>query len=342
MAITVDVSATFKTLFANDTLESRELMNKLYTPNKSALYFGSNGRLDRTDKRYAVMSKANLAAKLQRFQIGFTPDGAMTFEGVEHPLYHVKVDTSFSPDQLTEEFNIFLEGVEENDRSKWTFARWYINVHLVPAINEDIELRVAYKGTLAAVTPGTAQFNGAIGFGTQINQWIDGTDIDTIPLNPSATPETFVGQLTTFVKAVRDSSAELKQMYYAGEFDEIIMSPELHERFIQGMDIAYNGAYARVSQGILTNDANNIQMNIPGTTVKTRGLQSMTGSNKIIFAPKWNRFGKIRSEGRSITPLADVDKGGRTVWVSMDWWTRVGFYMPDYVFTNDQDLLFGV
>jgi hypothetical protein len=108
------------------------------------------------------------------------------------------------------------------------------------------------------------------------------------------------------------------------------------------MDIAYNGAYARVSQGILTNDANNIQMNIPGTTVKTRGLQSMTGSNKIIFAPKWNRFGKIRSEGRSITPLADVDKGGRTVWVSMDWWTRVGFYMPDYVFTNDQDLLFGV
>lgn len=343
MAITVDVSNTFKHIFSQGTLESKELMNKLYTPGQSAIHFGSNGRLERTTNRYAVLAKASLEAKLQKFQVPFTPDGAMAFLGVEHPLHHVKVDGKFSPDELTEQFNIYLEGVDENDRSKWTFARWYINEHLVPSIIEDQELRVDYKGEIGAITPGTAQFNANQGFGVQVNLWIDDDDVEPIPLNPSATPATFVNQLTTFVKAVRDSSPEMKQMYYRGMFDEIIMSPELHERFIQGMDEAYNGVYARVSQGILTNDASQLQMVIPGTQgIRTRGLQSMTGSNKIIFTPKWNRFGKIRSEGRFLSPLAGIADGGREVWVTMDWWTRVGFYLPTYLFTNDQDIAFGV
>jgi hypothetical protein len=338
--IITDIASQVKQLYQNDTQSAKELIKILYTPNESAAFFGTNGRLERTDKRYADMTVAKMAAKMQRFQKSFTPQGDLTFLGQAHPLHHVKVDNEFAPDDFTEEYNSFLEGIEENDRSKWPFVRWYVE-QLVAAVNEDKELRVDYKGNRSgSITPGTANFDATIGFGQQVNEWITASAITPQALSVSANNQTFVGQLTDFVKSVRDTNAENNNFYLAGAFDEIIMSPENHEKFINGMSSLYNSAYQRVSEALLTNDASTIQMNIPGTTIKTKALRSMTGSNKIIMTPKFNRFGKVKSLSRSEMPLAGIDKGGRNVWLSMDWWTRVGFYMPQYVFTNDADLTF--
>ena len=339
MALTVAVSSTFEKLFQQNPLVAAELARTLYAPNETAEFFGG-GRLQPNNKEYAVLSRADLAVQIQAFQKAFTENGSMDFIGAEHKLHHVKVDTTFAPDDLSDSFYTFLEGLEENDRSKWPFARWYINVHLVPAVNQDKELRVDYKGRTGATTPGTANFNASEGFGSQINDWITATDITPFTLAPSATPETFVGQLVDFVKSVRDSAPEVKEMYYSGDFDYVCMSPENHEKFIQGMDDKYNGAYERVGSEILTTDAKMVVKNIPGTMVKTIGLRSMIGSDKIVMAPKWNRFGKIKSQGRKNSPLSGIRDGGREVWVSMDWKTRVGHYLPAYVFTNNQDLAF--
>lgn len=339
MALTVAVSSTFEKLFQQNPLVEAELARTLYAPNETAEFFGG-GRLQTTNKDYAVLAKADLAVQIQAFQKAFTANGSMDFIGIEHKLDHVKVDTTFSPDDLSESFYTFLEGLEENDRSKWPFARWYINVHLVPSVTQDKEIRLDYKGRRGSVTAGTAQILATTGFGSQINDWIAALLITPYTLVPSATPATFVDQLATFVKEVRDSSTEVKEMYYSGDFDYICMSPENHEKFIAGMDAAYNGAYQRVGNEILTTDAKMVVKNIPGTSVKTIGLRSMIGSDKIVMAPKWNRFGKIKSGGRLNKPLSGISDGGREVWVSMDWKSRVGHYLPAYVFTNNSDLAF--
>lgn len=339
MALTVSVSSTFEQLFQQNPLVAAELARTLYAPNETATFFGG-GRLQVTNKEYAVLSKADLSVQIQAFQKAFTENGSMDWIGAEHKLHHVKVDTTFAPDDLSDKFYTFLEGLEENDRSKWPFARWYIIQHLLPMVDQDKELRLDFKGRTGATTPGTANFNAAEGFGSQINDWITATDITPIALAPDADDELFVGQLTDFVKTVRDSSTEVRQMYYQGDFDYVIMSPENHEKFISGMDSKYNGAYERVGSEILTNDAKQVVKNIPGTRVKTMGLNSMIGSDKIVMAPKWNRFGKIKSLGRKNKPLSGIKDGGREVWVSMDWKTRVGHYFPAYTFTNNQDLAF--
>lgn len=341
MAITVtDIESQVKQLYQNDTQSAKALMSILYAPNETAAYFGTNGRLERTDKRFVDMTVAKMVTQMQRFQKGFTPSGDLSFLGKAHPMHHVKLDDSFTPDDFTEEYNSYLEGIDENDRSKWPFVRWYVEQAL-KALNQDKELNVDYKGNNAsALVPGTANFDATIGFGTQVNDWIGAADIVPLALTPSANNETFVGQLTAFVKAVRDSSPEIKQFYKAGAFGEIIMSPENHEKFISGMSSLYNAAYQRVSDKLLTEDASKIQMNIPETNIKTRSLLSMSDSDKIIMTPSFNRFGKIKSLGRTNMPNSGVATGGREVWISMDWWTRLGFYLPQYVFTNDQDLLF--
>jgi hypothetical protein len=340
MAITTTgIAAELISLYQNDTQTAKSFMTQLQVMNETAAFFGSNGRLERTEKRYVDLVISRFTQKVQRFQKGFTPDGSLAFDGEAHPLHHVKINGEFAPDDFTEVYNSFLEGLDDADRKNWPFSRWYVE-EAAKAANSFKELNLDYKGALATITPGTAQYGATTGFGQQINDWVTAEDITPITLAPSATPEDFVDQLVTFIKTVKASSTEANELYLSGAFDYLMLSPELHERFIEGMSKKYNTQYARITDSLLTTDASQIEMNIPGTSIKTKSLKSMSGSNKIILSPAFNRFGKVKSELRGTRPLAGVKDGGYEVWFAMDYWTRIGFYFPQYVWTNNQDLSF--
>lgn len=339
MSVTLNISQEFETIYQKDTFQRNQLLEKLYMPNPTDMCFGP---VRTTPERCAIKGRAEIETKVQAFQCEFTPDCSFAFDSYEHNLCHVKVDCKFCPDDLTEEFNSFWEGVDQNDRSRWPFARWFAEEKM-RYIQEDMECRLIYRGIKSDIpTPGTAHFDGFKGFGTQINDWIDAGDISTangnlIALTPSADPVTFVEQMIDWVKQVRASSKEAKLL----KFDKIMMSCTLRDRFAVGLDLKYNGAYSR--WGIsLKNELENQEaaLCVPYTQIGIVGLPSMEGGDKIIMSIAWNKWNYVRSMGRKNFPLAGICEGGREVWMAMDWWKGLGFWMAQFVYTNDQDVAF--
>jgi hypothetical protein len=285
--------------------------------------FDSMGVFTVVDSEDTVLREANVqySEVLQAFQKTFTPKGGVTFTPKAIPLFNVKVDETFYPDDLKNQWLAFMTS-NNLDRTTWPFVRWFIEKYVLAQIMADLENNI-YGAAYVAPTPGTAGAASASFDGLKkiINAAITGTTMSTIATgSPNATPATWAGQIETFVQSI-------PELYWKTAMS-LNMSRALALRYKQGRRIKYNSTYDQVSEMMAVEDFEQIQV---------AGFGSMAGKTKIWGTPKLNAL--MGFKGGSNKQIVEVEKVDRSVKVYTDFWIGIGFINDGLVFTNDQDLV---
>ncbi len=286
--------------------------------------FGTKDAFLQIDTEDTTLREANAAYTevLQGFQTAFTPKGGITFTPKDIPLYNVKVDQSFYPDALKNQWLAFLTS-NKLDRTEWPFVRWFIEKYVMGQIEHDLEMEAIYKAVYSAPVPNVANNAADVmnGIKKVINDGINGGTIVPIPTGaPNADPVLWCGQVETFCKAIPE--------LYWGMGMQLNMSRALALRYKEGRRLKYNSNYAQVSEQMAVQDFEEIQV---------VGRASHTGSNKIWTTPKLNAV--LPMKGGSNKDIVEVEKVDRLVKVYTDFWIGLGFIDDGLVFTNDQNLV---
>lgn len=271
-----------------------------------------------TDDTLWRAGKATMTRVLQPFQKAFTPLDPLTITPVEIQSYKMKIDSSEYPDDLEATWLGFL-AADSLNRKDWPFVRWFMEEYLIPQAKEDFELLEVYNGVFAAPTPGTAGAAGTSmnGFKKLIADFITAGRITPITTGaPSGTNTTWVGQVETFADAINTK--------YWGVKMQLAMSEMNARKFHRGYQTTY-GKDTNYKDG---------KGEVPFTNLTIIGLPSMGASNRIWCTPKGNSVRLMKkTENMDNMNIENVD---RQVKLYTDWWTGVGFIIPEVVFCNEQ------
>ncbi|MBO0951073.1 hypothetical protein [Fibrella forsythiae] len=257
---------------------------------------------------------------VQAYQAAFTPIGNTTFNPVTIAMYHQKVDTKATPHDLEASWLGFLTG-EGVKPSEWPFIRWWIEVKIIPQIQEDLELYEIGSGVRAEPTAGTAGAQGASmnGYLTVMNTLTTAGSI--VPITMGAIPATDNALL---VKYFEDFADQLDKRYWKLPMT-IVCSETLERRYLRGK----RDKYGKDTRG----DAS-IDNTIENTSLIVKGYASMGSSTRIWCTPKDNA---IMLKKRTQNEKAfDMQPFEREVKLLSDFWRGLGFVIPGLVFRSDQ------
>jgi hypothetical protein len=317
------VVAQFGAHYKPGSDNQKNLRNMIYRVIETAQYFQSRPTTD-------TIWRGNLASLnrvVQPFQKAYTPISTIKFEPNEFPLYKLKIDLEETPDDLEATYLGFLADLPEADRAKWPFVRWWLENHVMPKKDEDLELYEYFAGVYAAPAAGVAGAAGTAMNG--IRKIIRGyntagrLNLKNGPIvtgAPNADPATFCSQVEAFVESIPS--------LFRKKIDFIFMSPDLALRYKKGKRAKYNVNYAQAS------DLETIE-NFPH--IRVVGLESHSGSN--LF---WTTLADNRIRPQKKAALKDtmkLESAKRVVSAYTDWWEVLNFEVPEFVFTNDQDLV---
>ena len=285
--------------------------------------FGTAEAFRTVDSEDTILREANsgFTEVLQSFQKTFTPKGGVALAPKSIPLFNVKVDELFYPDDLKNQWAAFFTS-DVLDRTQWPFVRWFIEEYVLKQIKVDLEKQAIYKGQYAAPTPGVP--NDAIETMNGIKFLIDTAIADggtvVIPTGaPSATPATWAAQVEAFAGSV-------DELYWDQEMT-LNMSRQNALKYSIGRRTKYNMYYPQAPALATVED-------FPNITIV--GRASMNGSNKIWMSPKVNSI--LAFKGGSNKDIVEVEKVDRQVKVYTDFWIGAGFIDDGLIFTNDQDI----
>lgn len=276
-----------------------------------------------TDDTIWQAAQATMTRVLQPFQKAFTPIDGLTITPEEIRMYKLKVDVEDYPDDLEATWLGFLAG-NGTDRKEWPFIRWYLEQQIIPQAKQDEEINEIFYGDYAAPTPGTA---GSAGTAMKGLRKLILNHINSGRITPITTGA-LSSNLTTFVAQIEDFADDINTKYW-GIPMQLNMSEQNARKFFRayrakyGMDTDYKGGKGEV----------------PFTNLTVNGLPSMVGSDGIWCTPKANAVKLIKkTENINGFQIESVD---RKVKMFSDWWTGVGFIIPEIVFVNDQFDEFG-
>jgi hypothetical protein len=295
----------------------QDIIVKLMQKSVTAGYFPTRP----TDKTILEKVSASFARVLQRFQKGYTPVGGTTFEPLKIPLYNLKIDLLETPDDLEETWLGFLAD-NSLKRQDWPFIKWYLTQALEQA-DKDLELNEIYFGVPGSITPGTPTSAGTslMGIKKQINTFNTATTLNLISMGAIPSDD------EDFVDYVEEMFASTDTLL-RNEIDHIFMEQDKVIRFRNGMRSKYNTYYNQVNDTIITK--------LRDYNVDLVGLPSMAGSDKIWFTPSWNRqMGIKKPENQQVFQVENVD---RSVKAYTDYYKGFGFWIPQYLTSNDVEL----
>lgn len=281
-----------------------------------------------TDDTIWRASEASHSRIVQPFQKAFTPTGTSAFKPVEIRQFHMKADLSESPDDLEATWLGFLSS-ENVKRSEWPFIRWWVEVLVLPKIQEEIELYEIGAGVYTAPTANTPGAQGTSMDGIQKIVKDHITAGRTSPIALGAIPaadKDFVDYMRAFHAGIRKEYRNIPMTVY--------MSEDLVLKYMYG----YNEKYGKDT--VTADNANGVTK-IKFTNLTIEGIPSMnlkangSACNRIFCTPKENAIllmKKTNNMGRF-----DIQGVDRIVKLLTDWWMGVGFVIPDIVFCNDQE-----
>lgn len=257
---------------------------------------------------------------LQPFQKGWTPLGTTGFTPIEIEQFPFKMDYEDYPDELEATWLGFL--ADGNlDRREWPFVRWVVEVHLLPKIKEDYELNEIFAGVRVAPTPGNA---GAAGTGMNgikylRNLYIGNGRITPINTGSLATdPSDFVDQIEEFCDMINTR--------YWMQNMELNMSQTLARRYARG----HRAKYGK------DNDFTGVKTTVEGTNITVVGRPSHNGSDIIWATPKNNAVRLLKKSQNMDRVRIETQK--RQVQIFTDFYSGIGFLIPEIVFTNDLEI----
>lgn len=270
-----------------------------------------------------TMQKASMefVRVLQRYQKAFTTVGGITFKPREIPLYDLKIDSSLTPRDLQDQWLGFLasKGLKP---AEMPITKYYQEYLISQAIS-DYELLEVFAGVRGSVTPGTATASGTSvnGLRKQINDGITATTINELVLG--AVPTDTIDCLDYFEAFAAGIESADKLIY--DNIDYIFCNTTVAKRFMQGNRDRYNLHYAQQE------DLSKVNM----TNIQVVGLPSMGTSTKLFATPAVNRARYTKNESQE--RLFDVQVADREVKFLTDFWKGLGFWIDEWVYTNDVD-----
>ena len=274
-----------------------------------------------TDDTLWRASETRMTRVLQPFQKNWTPIGTLTFVPVAIQNYKMKIDHEEYPDDIEATWLGFLAD-NSLDRKEWPFIRWFIESELLPQAKLDYEMNEIYDGVYAAPTTGTAGAAGTAMNGIKkiINDFVDSGRIS--PIVTGVVP-TDAADFVDYMEGFADS---LPTKYWSQPM-QVVMSETLRRRFDRGYERKY---------GRNTTYKDNTKSSVEMTNLTLIGAPSHNGSEKIWSTPKNNAIHLVKkSQNRNAVRVENVD---RLVKMYSDWWSGVGYVIPEIVFTNDRDL----
>jgi hypothetical protein len=276
---------------------------------------------------------------LQAFKPKWSPLGQLQGTPRKTALRRVKINVEEIPDQLVNTWLGFLADAEGKDpnvnRATWPFVRWYVEKYLIPQAKQD-QYYEAYYGVWA--DPGTdatpsAEGTALDGIMFQLNTDIDNGDITTIPTGALDTdPEAFLEQVEAFAEQIDNR--------YRGEMLDINMHDTYAQRFKAGLE----------EKNLLTpNEVKGTNMyTLPKrTNIRVVGhfnwLQGVGGapSEKFLCAPKGILVKAVRTGSKEDSTLR-LEQVDYTLKMFNDWHVLYTYMDPRVVFTNDQELDYGL
>lgn len=314
-----DVVAEWGAVYRAEGQGVKDILTRLMQRSVTAGYFPT--RI--TEKTVLEKVSAEFTRVLQRFQKAFTPIGGTTFKPLSIPLGKLKIDLQETPDDLEESWLGFL--ADQNlDRREWPYIKWYLMNALIQA-DKDLELTEIYFGdNSAAIVPGTATAAGTsmLGIKKQINNLNTAGKLELITMG--AVPATGLLMVDYVEEMIKQIPRLLRN-----ELDFVFMQEDLHDLFRDGMEEKYNTNYAKIDESKITKLRND--------NIRVVGLPSMVGSNKIWTTPSWNRQGGFKKPKNQ--QIFEVEKVDRTVKAYTDYYKGYGFWIGEYVVSNDVELI---
>jgi hypothetical protein len=273
-----------------------------------------------TDETKWRGSEAVVSRLLQPFQKQWTPTGAASFKPIDIDAFKLKLDFEDYPDELEATWLGFLADANL-DRKEWPFVRWLVETHILPRMNQDYELNEIFLGVYGAPTPGTPGAAGTAMNGIKHirNSFIDAGRITPILTGPLETdPMDFVDQIEEFVDDINTR--------YWNQPMELNVSQQLERRYLRG----YERKYGR------NLDYKGMGTKVEGTNITLVGRPSHNGSDIIWATPAGNAVRLVKkSQNMNQVRIENVD---RKVKLYTDFWTGIGFLIPEIVFTNDVEI----
>lgn len=318
-----DVVTQFGAYYKPGSDNQKNLRNMLYKVIETAQYFQNRPTSD-TIYRGTL---ASLTRVVQPFQTGYTPISTTTFKANQFNLFQLKIDLQEDPDTLEATYLGFLADQPEQDRSKWPFVRWWIENHVMPKKDEDLELAEYFAGIYAAPTPNTAGPAGTSmdGLKKVIRGYNTGgrTNFGNGPIAmgaPAADDADFCTQIEEFVGSINT--------VIRGKLDMLFTNKDLELRYKRGKRKKYNMFYAQESDLLSVADF---------PSIKVKGLESHASSDLIWATIPANRI-RPQKKAELANTLLVQQFAPRVVSAYTDWWEALNFEVPEFIIHNDQDL----
>lgn len=264
------------------------------------------------------LSNVETSEVVQGFQKNFTTKGGTTFTPKDIQLRGIKIDNSFTPDDIEESWLGFLAGLNEVDRKAWPIGRYLVEEMVMKRKEHDMERKVYYQGEYVAPTTNVAgdAINAMDGLRKKMLTGISGGTMVDLSSHLSAfSSSNSFEQVELFVTKILDGREEI-----AAEDFVVCLPPKLKRAYLtdkrntHGTDVNYQAG--KVTIDFMENF----------TLV---GLPSMQGYDEIFATPKSNLL-HIINRDRINPPMLESDT--RTVKVFGDWWEAIGFGIDEYVF----------
>lgn len=324
--------AEFGSKYENNRQSQKDIKNELMPKDD----FSSEFELRPwTDTNYRSVY-STVDEVLQAFSIPFTDKGTVDFTPWSQKLGEFKLDKLDTPDLMRHSWLGFLTNLKEVDRSKWPYLMWLIREKLIPASSRDFLNKVAYWGWQITGYNGAPTVNGSTfvreltadnvvhpangsmdGIRTQVVKMVAAGRANVITVGAwSAVPETFVGQIETFVQSIPEEHREV--------MDYLWMNNTMKKRFRDGMRIKYNMYYAQEADLDVVADEK----------IRIRGTVAMAGSDQVWCTPKSNRVKPTRADKKS---KFDVQKLNRQVKILNNWSYLLTFDVPEFVYTSEHE-----
>lgn len=309
---------------------AKDIKTQLFAPSETEAFFTKVPN----QGDYYKSSFANVDEVTQAFSIPFKTKGNLVFKPWETRMGEFKIDSQMKPDKVRNSWLGFLANITEVDRTKWPIIGWFIQMMLIPKVQEEMEEEISFYGWQITGYDAVPTVNGATlvrEFAsdetvTPANAAMDGIKVQRAKMIAasratviatgalSADAVTFTTQVETFVQNVEP---KLRR-----KLDFLFMSEENANLYMDGVREKYNKYHSQIDDILM----------VKNSKIKVQPLHSMVGSDVLWATPADNR--KLAYDVEKPAKF-DVQKDGRAVHILSDWKKTLAFDVPEFFVTND-------
>lgn len=262
---------------------------------------------------------------IQAYQHAFTPKGTVNITAEEYKLQKIKIDIVLTAEDIEKFWDTYMIEWHEigKDPMEWSFPRYMYEMVYVPKILEEMN-KNAWSGSYVAPTAGVAglSINAVDGYQTVIEDAITATNL-TEYATGAFVDSTFVNQMESWCDSL--------PVPYRDAPGIIRMSNTNVKRYWRN----YRDNFG-TGNGVLGNENNDLR--IDATQKRIVGMNSMEGSNRIMFSPDStnNTIWGTRAGYDTYFNLRWMKPSPRVLNATAEIYRFYGFEFLDHLFVNDQ------